>query len=187
LWHPCKFQRVSRFGIVTARQSSSGRQPNFAALNRGCHLYSAGRPSRWALAHILVCYYIDLLLCNFIVITVFELFSLSLRIPVIRLAGSISGLSIPTNRNYGCYCLYRNFSQHSTPSPYTDCWFHCLHGLHARLGAIYGLPYLIGQAIIFFALWFLLCIFFFFSWPNLSGRRLDIYHASTHGVALVRI
>jgi len=23
-----------------------------AALNRGCHLYSAGRPSRWALAHI---------------------------------------------------------------------------------------------------------------------------------------
>jgi len=25
-----------------------------AALNRGCHLYLAGRPSRWALAHILV-------------------------------------------------------------------------------------------------------------------------------------
>jgi len=25
-----------------------------AALNRGCHLYSAGRPSHWALAHILV-------------------------------------------------------------------------------------------------------------------------------------
>jgi len=25
-----------------------------AALNRGCHLYSAGWPSRWALAHILV-------------------------------------------------------------------------------------------------------------------------------------
>ena len=32
--------------------SSSGRQPYFAALNRGRHLYSAGRPSRWALAHI---------------------------------------------------------------------------------------------------------------------------------------
>ena len=28
------------------------RQPNFAALNRGRHLYSAGRLSRWALAHI---------------------------------------------------------------------------------------------------------------------------------------
>ena len=50
--HPCKFQRVSRLGSVTARHSSSGRQPNFAALNRGRHLYSAGRPSRWALAHI---------------------------------------------------------------------------------------------------------------------------------------
>jgi len=34
--------------------SSSGRQLNFAALNRGRHLCSAGRPSRWALAHILV-------------------------------------------------------------------------------------------------------------------------------------
>ena len=34
--------------------SSSGHQRNFAALNRGRHLCSAGRPSRWALAHILV-------------------------------------------------------------------------------------------------------------------------------------
>jgi len=51
--HPCKFQRVSRLGSVTAQQSSSGRQPNLAALNRGCHLCLAGRPSRWALAHIL--------------------------------------------------------------------------------------------------------------------------------------
>ena len=31
-------------GSVTARHSSSGRQSNFAALNRGRHLYSAGRP-----------------------------------------------------------------------------------------------------------------------------------------------
>ena len=34
---------------------SSGCQPNFAALNRERHLYSAGRPSRWALAHISSC------------------------------------------------------------------------------------------------------------------------------------
>jgi len=54
LRHPCKFQRVSHLGSVTARHSSIGCQPNFAALNRGRHLYSAGRPSRWALAHILV-------------------------------------------------------------------------------------------------------------------------------------
>jgi len=55
LRHPCKFQRISRLGSVTARHSSSGRQTNFAALNRGRHLYSAGRPSRWALAHISSC------------------------------------------------------------------------------------------------------------------------------------
>jgi len=33
-----------------------------------------------------------------------------------------------------------------------------------------------------FVLWFLL-----FSSPNLSRQRLDVYHTSTHGVALVRI
>ena len=57
---PCKFQRVSRLGSVTARHSSIGLQPNFAALNIGRHLYSAGRPSRCALAHILVS---DLITC----------------------------------------------------------------------------------------------------------------------------
>jgi len=54
LGHPYKFQRVSRLGSITAWYSSSERQPNFAVLNWGRHLYSAGRPSRWALAHILV-------------------------------------------------------------------------------------------------------------------------------------
>ena len=36
-------------------------------------------------------------------------------------------------------------------------------------------------------LFLLLSSSFFFSSPNLSGRRLDVYHTSTHGVALVRI
>jgi len=54
LGHPCKFQRDSRLGSVTAQHSSSGRQPNFAALNRGRHLYSAGRPARWALAIVVI-------------------------------------------------------------------------------------------------------------------------------------
>jgi len=56
LGRPIKFQRVSRLGSVTARHSSIGLQPNFAALNRGRHLYSARRPSRWALAHISSCW-----------------------------------------------------------------------------------------------------------------------------------
>jgi len=42
-----------------------------------------------------------------------------------------------------------------------------------------------------FMLWFVLLSSFFFllffSSPNLSGRRLDVYHTLAHGVALVRI
>jgi len=43
---PANFNGSSRLGSVTARYSSNGRQPNFAVLKRGRHLYSAGRPSR---------------------------------------------------------------------------------------------------------------------------------------------
>jgi len=35
--------------------------------------------------------------------------------------------------------------------------------------------------------YFLLSIYLLFSAPNVSGRRLDVYHTSTHGVASVRI
>jgi len=44
----------SPIGSVTARQSSSRHEPNFAVLSTGRHLYLAGRPSCWALAHILI-------------------------------------------------------------------------------------------------------------------------------------
>ena len=57
--HPYKFQWVLRLGSVTARHHSSGRQANFAVLNRGRHLCSVGRPSGWALAHILVYIYVS--------------------------------------------------------------------------------------------------------------------------------
>jgi len=40
------------------------------------------------------------------------------------------------------------------------------------------------ETIYIFMLWFVLL---FFSSPNLSGRRLDVYHTLAHGVALVRI
>jgi len=52
---------LSYFGsVITARHLSSGREPNFAALSTGHHLYSAGPPSRWALAHILVLQYLTM-------------------------------------------------------------------------------------------------------------------------------
>ena len=53
---------------------------------------------------------------------------------------------------------------------------------------IYGLPYVTGQAIYIFILSFVvLLLLLLFSSPNLSGRRLDVYHTLAHGVALVRI
>jgi len=68
LGHPIYFQQLPHLGSFTARQSSSERQPNFAVLNRGRQLCSAGRPSRWALAHISswLCYYIILLYLSFV-------------------------------------------------------------------------------------------------------------------------
>ena len=48
-------------------------------------------------------------------------------------------------------------------------------------------PYVIGQTIIFLPCDFYLLSSFFLSSPNLSRRELDVYHTSTHGVALVRI
>ena len=50
-------------------------------------------------------------------------------------------------------------------------------------------PYGIGQAIIFCPVvsFFFLLLQSFFSSPNLSGYRLDVYHTSTHSVALAPI
>ena len=50
----------SPLGSVTAWQSSSGREPNFVTLSSGHHLYSAGRPSHWALAHSLVIFIFEI-------------------------------------------------------------------------------------------------------------------------------
>jgi len=87
-------------------------------------------------------------------------------------------------------------------------WKYCNIGVihdnssHDRLTAAETIdwlwpPYVIANAIIF-----LPCGFFYlsiylsiyhlssiysFSSPNLSGRRVDVYHTSTHGVTLVRI
>ena len=49
-------------------------------------------------------------------------------------------------------------------------------------------PCIADADIVFLSCFFLLSSFScFFSSPNLSGRRLDVCHTSTHGVALVRI
>ena len=48
-------------------------------------------------------------------------------------------------------------------------------------------PYVIGQTIYIFILFLLLLLLSFFSSPNLSSRRLDVYHTSAHGVVLVMV
>ena len=58
--------------------------------------------------------------------------------------------------------------------------------LHSIELEFYFGRHVIGQTIIFLPCDFYL-LSFFYSSPNLSGRRLDVYHTSTHGVALVRI
>jgi len=50
-------------------------------------------------------------------------------------------------------------------------------------------PIVMGRSLYFTPVISIFFLFFFllFSLPNLSGRRLDVYHTSTHAVALVRI
>jgi len=51
-------------------------------------------------------------------------------------------------------------------------------------------PYVIGGPLYFcpvVSFYLISFSFYLFPSPNLSGHRLDVYHTSTHGVALVRI
>jgi len=66
--NPCKFQPVSRLGRLALLRGTIlvVGVSQTAALNRGRHIYSTGRPSRWALAHILVpCGFFLILLSSF--------------------------------------------------------------------------------------------------------------------------
>ena len=80
---------LSYIGSVTVRHSSSGYEPNFAALSTRRHLYSAGRPSRWALANVLV---------SFIVYASIEVISLLQRKMVLNLFMMMRSGTIPRLR-----------------------------------------------------------------------------------------
>jgi len=56
-----------------------------------------------------------------------------------------------------------------------------------NVGVLLWLPCVPDADIIFSSCGFFYLSSFFISSPNLSGRRLDVYHSSTHGVALVQI
>jgi len=69
------------------------------------------------------------------------------------------------------------------------------YGIGQALEALYGkfwgnkrpVQHISDLHSIFLPCVFFSSFFFFFSSPNLSGRRVDVYHTATHGVALVRI
>jgi len=117
------------------------------ALNRGHQLYSAGRPSRWALAHILVwvCFYSPITL-------------------------SLSTFSWHWVSCNVCWCAVKKLLTHCMWVVRRYLLF--MAALWNRAGHIY-FHAVVGS--------------FFFSLPNLSHRRLDVCHTSTHGVALVQI
>ena len=60
-------------------------------------------------------------------------------------------------------------------------------GPHSSISLLWP-PYVIGGALYFLPCsFFLSSLYLLFSSPNLSGRRMDVYHTLAHGVALVRI
>jgi len=57
--------RCRVWGTLQISTGFASWQRYFAALNRGRHLCSAGRPSRWALAHVSSYYYLNILNVSF--------------------------------------------------------------------------------------------------------------------------
>ena len=66
-----------------------------------------------------------------------------------------------------------------------DVYLNSTHGVALVMAALCNRGAIIFLPCSFFPSFFF--FFFFFSSPNLSGRRSDVCHTSTHGVALVRI
>jgi len=56
-----------------------------------------------------------------------------------------------------------------------------------KLDTLLWPPCVADADIIFFPVVSFFYLLLFYSWPNLNGRTLDVYHTSTHGVALGRI
>jgi len=66
-----------------------------------------------------------------------------------------------------------------------QCKFFVIRAIRDRCVVMAALWSRAGHYI--FILWFLSIFYLLFSSPNLSGRRMDVYHTSTHDVVLVRI
>jgi len=78
-------------------------------------------------------------------------------------------------------CIERRQDRGRPRSPWTVANFVLVMAALCSRGPLYFCPVVSFYPLSIFYL------LLFFSSPNLSGRRLDVYHTSTHGVALVRI
>jgi len=152
------------------------------------HPYLAGRLSRWALAHILVhflnwtdymhasvhIHYINICIANIGFELDSDLKSVALDCTS-RLENTGCCLAVLFCAVFLCY-HHKNLLFMFISSHLDYCIFLVMAALWNR------------GAIIFLPCGYYFSIFLsFFSSPNLRGQRLDVYHTSTHGVALVRI
>jgi len=125
------------FSLHSTLVGPSGRQPNFVAFSRGRHLYSAGRPSRWALAHILFFFWRGTavspdashgeLHASPWTETPGSASVSAPRIPDIRFTQTLSlydaAATRGVSRGYKRIC---NFSLHYTSKGHFSYWYHCI-------------------------------------------------------------
>jgi len=91
----------------------------------------------------------------------------------------LDGDPAPPPPQKGAHHPHTHFLAHvycgQTVAHLSNCWALVMATLYSRCGHY------------IFAVWFLLSFFLsFFSSPSLSSHRVDVYHTSTHGVALLR-
>jgi len=171
LGHPSKFQQVSRLGFVSAGTSLTGGRQTFAGslvvswVGTLCIHFEGSYPLTEFCQ-----------LQNSLCVQVLHFTILTALLHGTAAAGVSQALRCGT-RNAITELLQR--------APPIFGWAAITFGIgpHSSLWSPYG----IGQTVYIFMLWFVLSFFLFFSSPNLSRRRLDVCHTSTHGVALMRI
>ena len=88
-------------------------QPNFAVLNRGRHLYSAGRPSWWALAHFLV--FVCIVIEIRYLFTIFYYYNLSMYDQ--NVVTTAIGLQSTLNRLFGWLFSWYDIIAFTTTTP----------------------------------------------------------------------
>jgi len=112
-----------------------------------------------------------------LLVTLSSVDDLEQSLKVISATGKLFWVTISNNTK-----LITTIDSHAEATDSTVAVYSTRRWFNVILGYLWP-PYGIGQAIMFLPCGF----FYLFSSPILSRRRLDVYHTSTRGVALVRI